>query len=99
MDALRNTPYAAAWSTELEQKQTSEGKFFGRSVLFYLDPKSLAEALVSVRPHRCPPLHPGKVLHEVSAVEVGRALDRLIEEKRVGSDAHRRSVSTRGLTV
>jgi hypothetical protein len=36
---------------------------------------------------------------EVSAVEVGRALDRLIEKERVGSDARRRSVSTMGSTV
>ena len=99
MDALRNTPYAPARSTELEQKQMFECKFFGRSVLFYLDPKALSVALASVRPHRFVPLHLGKVVLDVSAVEVGRVLDRLIENERVGSDARRRSISTMGSTV
>jgi hypothetical protein len=99
MDALRNTPYAVVSSTERKQMQMFERKFFGRSVLFYLDPKALAVALASVCPHRFAALHLGKVVHEVSAVEVGRALDRLIEKDRVGSDARRRSVSTMGSTV
>ena len=99
MDALRNTPYAPARSTELEQKQMFERKLFGRSVLFYLDPKALDVGLAGVCPHRFLPLHLGKVIHEVSAVKVGRALDRLIEKERIDSDARRRSVSTMGSTV
>jgi hypothetical protein len=96
MDALRNTPYAPARS---EQKQMFERKLFGRSVLFYLDPKALDVGLAGVCPHRFLPLHLGKVIHEVSAVKVGRALDRLIEKERIDSDARRRSVSTMGSTV
>jgi len=99
MDALRNTWYAAAWSTELEQKQSFQLKFFGGSVLFYLDPKALAVALASVCPHRFAPLHLGTVVDEVGAVEVGGALDRLIGRECVGSDARRRSVSTMGAAV
>ena len=99
MDALRNTPYAPARSTEPEQKQMFERKFFRRSVLFYLDPKALPVVLAGVCPHRFAPLHLRKAAHEVSAVEVGRAFDRLIEKERVGSEARRRSVSTMGSTV
>jgi phenylpropionate dioxygenase-like ring-hydroxylating dioxygenase large terminal subunit len=63
MEALRNTWYAALWSTELEQK-LFQRTLLGESIVFYRDHAGRAFALANICPHRFAPLHLGKVVED-----------------------------------
>jgi phenylpropionate dioxygenase-like ring-hydroxylating dioxygenase large terminal subunit len=68
MDALRNTWYAAAWSTDVERKLLKR-TLLNESIVFYRDPAGRAFALANACPHRFAPLHLGKLVDDT--VECG----------------------------
>ena len=68
MQALKNTWYAAVWSTELEQRLLQR-TLLGESIVFYRNRAGRAFALANICPHRFAPLHLGKLIEDT--VECG----------------------------
>jgi len=63
MDALKNTWYAAAWSTDVEPKLMKR-TLLGETIVFYRDRAGRPLALANMCPHRFAPLHLGKLIDD-----------------------------------